>query len=275
MVPFEFERFISRHFGRQGRDWLERLPRIVDRYRLEWRLEVGPFLRGGLLSASMEVRTADGQSAVLKINGPWTSSRHEILALRLWAGRPVPELLRADETGGALLLERIYPGGQFVGGTEDRDVERVALLLAALHSPEPHRAATNNLRPLAEVVEEQIATAEAEAAARSRREAEQLQPRLAQARRTAADLLRTWNARPALLHGDFENKNILTCSKRGLAAIDPLPCLGDPAYDAGYWAVGDLPSEGRDRRCELLAKRLGLDPDRIRAWASVIILEQL
>jgi streptomycin 6-kinase len=92
---------------------------------------------------------------------------------------------------------------------------------------------------------------------------------------TLHDLLRTWNGRPALLHGDFENKNILTCSRRGLAAIDPLPCLGDPAYDAGYWAVGDLPSEGRDRRCELLAKRLGLDTDRIRAWASVVTLEQL
>jgi streptomycin 6-kinase len=31
----------------------------------------------------------------------------------------------------------------------------------------------------------------------------------------------------------IENKNILVCQKRGLVVIDPLPCIGDPAYDAG------------------------------------------
>jgi streptomycin 6-kinase len=32
--------------------------------------------------------------------------------------------------------------------------------------------------------------------------------------------------------GELENKNILVCQKRGLVVIDPLPCIGDPAYDA-------------------------------------------
>jgi streptomycin 6-kinase len=275
IVPSEFEHFIARHFGSPGREWLDRLPGIVDRYRLEWHLDVGRFLRGGLMSASMDVQTAEGGPAVLKINGPWTPPRRETLALTLWAGGPTPRLLRADEAGGALLLERIYPGEQFAGGTEEQDIERVGVLLAALHAPEAPVPATEELPSLAEVVEEQIATAGAEAAARSVHEAEELQPRLDTARGMAADLEGSWNGRPVLLHGDFENKNILTCTERGLAAIDPLPCLGDPAYDAGYWAVGDLPPEGADRRCELLARTLELDPKRVRGWASVVALEQL
>jgi len=275
IVPSEFEHFISRHFGSPGREWLKGLPGIVDRYRLEWHLDVGRFLRGGLMSASMDAQTAEGEPAVLKINGPWTPAGREILALTLWAGGPAPRLLRADEPGGALLLERIFPGEQFTGGTEEQDVERVSVLLAALHAPKASGSATEELLPLAEVVEEEIATAGAEAAARSAHEAEELQPRLDTARGMAADLLGSWNGRPVLLHGDLENKNILNCNERGLAAIDPLPCLGDPAYDAGYWAVGGLPPEGRDRRCELLAGILGLDSDRVRGWASVIALEQL
>ena len=75
-----------------------------------------------------------------------------------------------------------------------------------------------------------------------------------------------------LLHADLENKNILVSDARDLVAIDPLPCLGEPAYDAAYWAVA---AEGASvqERSTLLATELGLDPERVRAWAAVIALE--
>ena len=74
---------------------------------------------------------------------------------------------------------------------------------------------------------------------------------------------------PVLLHGDFDWRNLLRCDKRGLAAIDPLACAGDPAYDAGYWAqaAGD---PGRRARTTAIAEALDLDVRRVRAWCAVV-----
>jgi streptomycin 6-kinase len=89
----------------------------------------------------------------------------------------------------------------------------------------------------------------------------------------ASRLLESWDGDDLVLHGDLETKNILVCHKRGLAAIDPLACVGDPAYDAAYWAASAFPSGRRDEGCALLAAALGLDPERVRSWASVVAID--
>jgi len=204
---------------------------------------------------------------------PWTPARREILAFRLWSGRAAPDLLRADEAGGALLLERIEPGTTLAGGALGEEIVRVARLLRALHALPASAASCWQLPPLADVVEEQITTAGAEAAARSPAEATALRPALERARHVASRLLESWDGDDVVLHGDLESKNILICHKRGLAAIDPLACVGEPAYDAAYWAASALPGGRRDERCALLAAELGLDPERVRRWASVVALD--
>lgn len=273
LYSHDFERFVSRHFGSAGRGWLDQLPHRIERYRRAWRFEVERYLPGGLMSCCLAVRTSDGVPAVFKLSGSWTPARPEILALRLWSGRGAPSLLRSDEAGGALLLERIEPGEQFDGGARREDIARVAEVLRVLHGARPTAALSHQLPPLARVVEEQIATAGAEAAARSQAEVKRLRPTLRNARRVASRLLESWDGGDVVLHGDLENKNILICHKRGLAAIDPLACIGEPAYDAAYWAASAPPAGRREKRCALLAGELGLDPERVRRWASVIALE--
>jgi streptomycin 6-kinase len=268
----EFEQFVSRHFGAQGRTWLDDLPTRVDRYCTDWTLELERFLPGGLMSCCLAVRTEEGQSAVLKIGGPWARVDLEAFALQVWGGQPAPAMLRADQRGGALLLERIVPGHQFEGGAEAPQIERLVRLLRALHAPSLSQRARRRLPALSGVVETQIATAGAEAAARSTAEALELEPRLRLARTRAAELLTTWDGKDVLLHGDLENKNILVSAERDLVATDPVPSVGDPAYDAAYWAVSDALHGGPAGRCVLLAEQLGLDRERVLDWARVIAL---
>ena len=117
---------------------------------------------------------------------PWTPARREILAFRLWSGRAAPDLLRADEAGGALLLERIEPGTPLADGASGEEIVRVARLLRALHALAASAASCWQLPPLADVVEDQITTAGAEAAARSPAEATALRPALERARHVAS-----------------------------------------------------------------------------------------
>lgn len=88
--------------------------------------------------------------------------------------------------------------------------------------------------------------------------------------------LRAWGGRgaPALLAADeqlraFDEHNILVCERRGLCAVDPLPCAGDPAYDAGYWVHGER-RPGRRARLDAIVAATRLERARVRDWAAVV-----
>jgi streptomycin 6-kinase len=84
------------------------------------------------------------------------------------------------------------------------------------------------------------------------------------------------SAPPVLLHGDLHHFNVLR-NGDGWAAIDPKGVIGEPAYETGALlrnpvpALLDLPHPRRIlvRRAGLLAEALGLDADRVFAWARV------
>jgi streptomycin 6-kinase len=72
-----------------------------------------------------------------------------------------------------------------------------------------------------------------------------------------------------LLHGDLTPVNILDGGERGLVAIDPAPCLGDPAFDAIdllLWRAADI--ETIAARAERLAPAIGADADRLLDWCA-------
>ncbi|MEV6644343.1 aminoglycoside phosphotransferase family protein [Amycolatopsis sp. NPDC051371] len=78
-------------------------------------------------------------------------------------------------------------------------------------------------------------------------------------------------ARVVLLHGDLHFGNVLDGGpSRGLVAIDPKACLGDPCFDAVDYVVAGAGHEGAEARCQRVATACGLDGDRLYAWSRVI-----
>lgn len=246
-----FRAFVARTLGDEGQAWLRALPGLRDEIAAAWRLELGPELHGGLLSYVCAVTTDGGGIAVLKMGPPWPRVRHEVAALRTWDGLGAPALLRTDEARHALLLERITPGVHAAPG----EPAAVARVLHALHVPPPP-----GLPPLAETVSRRLSRAAEEDRASPEK--------LAWATATVAELERD-PPPPVLLHGDFDERNLLVCAKRGLCAIDPLACVGDPAYDAAYWVHANR-RPGRRARLEALVAATGMPRGRVRDWAGVI-----
>jgi streptomycin 6-kinase len=85
------------------------------------------------------------------------------------------------------------------------------------------------------------------------------------AMRLAADAPTT-----VLLHGDLTPANILDGGEaRGLVAVDPAPCLGDPAFDAidlVLWRAAD--QQAVTARAARLAPDLGTTTRRLAQWCS-------
>ncbi len=83
-----------------------------------------------------------------------------------------------------------------------------------------------------------------------------------------------------LLHGDLHLGNVLDGGPtRGLVAIDPRACIGDPCFDAVDYALEGAGQDGVGRRCEALGPVAGLDPDRLYEWcraiSSIVVISRI
>jgi len=90
-------------------DWLVDLPGLISELEDRWKITVGPSIEGGTESYVAEAVAEDGAQVVLKLLIPRENeaAAHEIKVLQMAKGRGCVELLRSDETMGALLLERL------------------------------------------------------------------------------------------------------------------------------------------------------------------------
>src|SRR3954471_8787373 len=74
-----------------------------------WQLQLGEPYPAGLGGLVLRATTADGEPAVLKVITPHRESRWECRALELLDGAGAVRVLRRNEDGTAMLLERCEP----------------------------------------------------------------------------------------------------------------------------------------------------------------------
>lgn len=76
----------------------------------------------------------------------------------------------------------------------------------------------------------------------------------------------------ALVHGDLHPGNVLDSrGGRGLVAIDPRPCVGDPLFDAvdlTLWGADSVASA--EAQVAAVAAEAGADPARLAAWCAAL-----
>lgn len=249
------QRWLDCH-GLQARAWLDQVPDIARWWAQRWDLVLGTPLRGGSVSVVYAVERQDGP-AVLKLAPPWSRwSGHEAAALGAWDGHGAIRLLAASDDAHALLLERVSPGRAATGMTT---AELAALLTALSRRPVPA-----GMPSLAEAVHVRF-----ERAGENRHRLLSAAD-IWRARCAAVELAGTLEGSPGLCHGDLMSKNILLSHDRGPLAIDPIPCAGDPAYDAAQWALTQVPVAKAPQRAGAIAAALGIPADNVLRWVGVL-----
>ena len=90
--------------------------------------------------------------------------------------------------------------------------------------------------------------------------------------RALASALATAGGAAVLLHGDLHPGNVLDGgAARGVVAIDPRPCVGDPAFDAVDWVFWRTDDPGAWPSCAIdLASAVGCDPERLWSWCVAL-----
>ena len=246
-------------------EWTERLPEAIAACAERWGLTVGEPLRGGLVGHVLACTTREGDAAVLKLNPPSSDGfagtpEQEAAALRAWDGRGAVELLAFAADQRALLTRRAVPGTPLPAGAEHEALTAAADVLSRLFAAAIPPVA---FASLADAVDRQLVRTLAVAG-----DVRELLAPVIETARAAARALATSTPREVLLHGDLMDKNLLRDHDR-VVAIDPMPRVGDPHADIGFWAATRMPAGGLDARAAELARLLGCDADRARRWAAV------
>jgi streptomycin 6-kinase len=259
-------RRLSERFGDDVQRWLADLPTVLRSLALRWGLELVESIPRGSVSVVLRCSTSEGRRAVLKISPDVARIAGEARCLRGWATAHTPRVLAVDEGVGALLLEAIEPGTPLDLSRGYPRLDSLVGLLRSLHD-------TGVARRTYPTVADRVAYLFDSSARLYDRQpvlAAVVPPSLYERGRTLAGRL-AQDAEPVvLLHGDLTPSNILDGGdRRGLVAIDPAPCLGDPAFDAVdllLWRAHD--AEVVRLRTARLASALGLDAGRLLGWCT-------
>jgi streptomycin 6-kinase len=248
LSPATVDRMRAR-FGPDAQSWLDRVPALVSRLSSRWGLEVVAKMTGGT-SVTFRCRRSEGSVAYLKLTPDAEVFATEAAALRAWDACPaVVSLLDAADEDNALLIEALEPG------TPLADWRPAGALLGQLRDvPAPTGFPT-----VADRVDFMFSLAA--------RRNPGVPVELLDASHAAARHLADTGTVVRLVHGDLHPGNVLT-SARGLVAIDPRPCLGDPDLDVVDWAFQDL-TDAAELRARVAALNV-LDEDRAYEWSRAL-----
>jgi streptomycin 6-kinase len=217
------------------------------------------------MSVVIRCRAADGRPAVLKVSPDRVRLAGEAAALARWRTVHVPVVLAIDESVGALLIEAIEPGTPLAEAAVYPSMQDMVALIESLHAGPPD----SSYRPVADHIAYLFDSGEKVYQWKPEL-VDLISPELYERGRQLALQLAGDAPAPVLLHGDLTAVNVLDGGKqRGLVAIDPTPCLGDPAFDAIdllFWRAES--AEMIAARAEQLAPAIGTDPGRLLEWCS-------
>lgn len=251
------ERLLAR-FGSRAQTWWDGLPALLSSTAARWRLSLGEPVGRGNTSLVVRCALADGTPAILKLTPDTAIAETEAHVLRAWlpSGR-VPEVYGDD--AGVLLLEAVPNETPLDEQGAEVPLTDVAALVTALHGvdvPEPG----HGIGPQRERTDFLFGLWLGHC------DDAELSAALARGHALAVELGDA-PERTVLAHGDLHPGNVLDGGRRGLVAIDPRPCLGDPASDAIDWVLLGTPAQWPSR-AEELAERAAFDEDRLWAWCS-------
>lgn len=260
-----------------GRRWLAELPEVCARLSEEWGIRlaepypechvslVAPVL--GSVMPSVLKMAMPSIIAVGTVAGDFRD--REAAALKVWAGNGAPLLLDLDEESGAMLIEQCLPGATLdsIRQPEAADAAAAEVVHALHRRVDDHDDTFDRLadraRTMSADLPERFAALPdpfdawllAEAVEGLTYLAESTEPEV-------------------LLHGDTHHHNILSATRTPWLAIDPLPMLGEPGYDAVQYLLfrkGDLqdPVSEWDAVIASFCRLLEVDPNRVKTWIFV------
>ncbi len=271
----------ARALGPAGLEWMANLPRIVAEIEREWQIEIGRELIGGSGGYVLEVVTAEGADAVLKLSIPDGLAGHspwadEVATLRIGQGHGYVRVLKADPDRRAMLQERL---GRPLSELELPVDQQIVILTRTLRNGWYRPTNVDGMR----TGREQATDLAVDIVERWERLGHPTSRAVIDRALafTDARIAAFEHERAVFIHGDAHPANVLESTRGGGAngvftLIDPDGMLSEPAHDLAIplrdWThellAGD-PVRLALGWCEQLSSRAGVHARAIWQWAFI------
>ncbi|HSN38419.1 MAG TPA: aminoglycoside phosphotransferase family protein [Arthrobacter sp.] len=254
------DRLLDR-FGPSAEAWIDDFAALVGELCEKWAIEPQTVRAGGTGAVVECVSTTRETRYALKLSPDRAVTEQEAAALRYWTdARAVVDLMDVDATRSAILLEWVPESTQLT--VDASGIADVAGLIGDLYLPRGTLPAdVPRARERVEFVFELW-----DRRRRTLRDSPIDAAVWRRCREAAVDMA---DEGDSVLHGDLHPGNILrTGNGSRIVAIDPRPCIGDPAMDLTDLAMTGAGSEAAiRRRCRQLADFADpIDADRLWLW---------
>jgi streptomycin 6-kinase len=268
-VPTGCRHRIAAVYGAAAEAWLEEVPGRLGIVADRWGLVLDGYYDAGHASVIARAHWADGAQGLLKA---WFDDRYdrEVAALRLWHDRPAVHLtVCADDLKIALMgLIGGCPGG---APRPTNDAPAVAEAIASLHTAQ----FSQTYHPLPLLADYR----DGEVLPRIRRRISAVGD-LAPADcvrdgSAACDALARIGGPPVLLHADLYRENVLWDEAGQPVVIDPLPMVGDAAFDWAFWTVYYNLANGHLQRLHLSGLHSSVELESVLTWSTALALDGL
>ncbi|MGI5470262.1 aminoglycoside phosphotransferase family protein [Streptomyces sp. CA-132043] len=253
--------------------WLDTAPGLLEHAAERCKLSLGGYHDAGHASVIATATALDGRPLLLKAWADSARYRHEVSALQLWAGGPTADVVEAADDLAVAALELV--GGR-PGGAErpGREMQMVAAALQSLHAlgRRNRRRWPDGLPLLADHIRTEMLP-------RIRRRAQELDLgtwcTLVEATLPTLAGLQEDTTQTTILHADLYRENVPFDSLGHPRLLDPLPMVGDAAFDWAFWTAYYNLGHGTDGRLAA-ASRVSRIPTPILApWCRALALDGL
>ncbi|MFH0243145.1 phosphotransferase [Streptomyces sp. HK10] len=270
-VSPECRRRLIIHYGAKASEWLDAVPALLDQAAERWKLALGAYHDAGHASVIAMADTPGGRPLLLKAWADPARFRNEVNALRLWAAGPTVGVVEAADDLAVAALEMI--GGRPGGGERPaRELQTVAAALHGLHISGRRRRRPCGLPTLDSHLNQEVRP-------RVRRRLETTDPGPWQ---DLVDMvlpelmtLGEDDSRTTVLHADLYRENVLFDRLGHPRLIDPLPMVGDAAFDWAFWTVYYDLGRGTDARLATAARISRIPVPVLAPWCRTLALDGL
>lgn len=268
-LPKQFVKTIQGTFGKDGGDWLEQLPALIQAVERRYDLTVKQPVPNLSFNYVVTAVRSDNTELILKLGVPNKELTSEIASLQLCAGRGSVRLLASDAEQGVLVLERLQPGHSLVSFFPENDDEATRIAANVMQQfwrpvPQQNRFPTVydwsfGLQQLRQLFDGGVGPFP-----------EYL---VDEAENLFAELIPSMDD-AVVLHGDLHHDNILAATRQPWLIIDPKGVIGEREYEVvallrnpipGIYATSEL-QQVLERRIAILQEMLGFNRQRMIGW---------
>ncbi|UTR09848.1 aminoglycoside phosphotransferase family protein [Evansella sp. LMS18] len=261
-----FVKTVKHYFGREGEEWLLRLPRLINHCEERWQLRMlAPYsLSINYVAPAVKLT---GEKLVVKCCIPGKEFLNELEALRLLKGERMGAVIDWDDQNGIILLEKLEPGLCLAELEDDEEACRIS---ASVFKNITRRLSPGEARGLPSTHDREKSLREI-----IRNHPEGTGPITGQMLKQALKLYTYLNGSTRerwILHGDFHPYNILLTGQDDWKAIDPKGLTGEREADLIQFILNKLPEDKEKAygvirtRSGIFAEELNLDKQRLLLW---------